>query len=173
MRFIVDIFILVSLTFIVFQDFKQRQISWFLIPLLLAGFITKAMLYKNNILIDFLFNAAFILLQLICLLFYFSIKNKKFTNILDTYLGLGDILFFVVLCTVFSPLNFIAFYLCSMILTLAGVVIYNLLAAKQTQDIPLAGAMASALMVMICIACIAPGMDFYNDTYLLTISRIQ
>jgi hypothetical protein len=171
MLLVVDILVFFSLILIVFQDFKQRQISWFLIPLSFAGFAYKASLYKENTLSVFLFNTAFIVLQLICLTIYFSIKNKKFFNIIDTYVGLGDVLFFIVLCTVFSPLNFITFYVCSMVVTLLAIIAYNLFSARQTKDIPLAGAMAGALMILIIITRMVPGVDFYNDGYLLNIIR--
>ena len=121
----------------------------------------------------FLFNAAFIMVQLICLTIYFSIKNKKFQNIIDSYLGLGDVLFFVVVGTVFSPLNFIAFYLCSMIVTLLAIIAYNSFSSKQTKDIPLAGAMAAALMILLFITWAVPGVDLYNDGYLLNILHKQ
>jgi hypothetical protein len=169
MLFIANILILLSLTVIAFQDFKQRQISWFLIPLALTGFVCKAVFYQNNVVHDFLFNASFILLQLICLTIYFSVKNKRFLNILDTYLGLGDILFLVVVCTVFSPVNFILFYLCSMILTLIGVLLYNSFATKRTADVPLAGSMAAILLVLVIVTIVFPGINFHNDTLFLTI----
>jgi hypothetical protein len=171
MLLVVDILILFSLILIVFQDFKQRQISWFLIPLSFAGFAYKASLYKDSSIADFLLNTGFILLQLICITIYFSIKNKKFLNIIDTHLGLGDILFFVVICTVFSPLNFIAFYMISMISTLLAIIAYNLFSSRQTKDIPLAGAMAGALIILMITTWAIPGIDFYNDGYLLNIIR--
>lgn len=169
MLFIANLFILFSLAVIVFQDFKQRQISWFLIPLAFTGFVCKAVFYKNSVAHDFLFNVAFILLQLICLTVYFSVKNKKLLNIMDTYLGLGDILFLVVVCTVFSPVNFILFYLFSMILTLLGVLVYNSFSRKQTNTIPLAGSMAAMLLVLVIITIIFPRLNFYNDSLVLNI----
>lgn len=86
---------------------------------------------------------------------------------MDTYLGLGDILFLVVVCAVFSPVNFIMFYLCSMILTLVGVLLYNSFSGKPTKDIPLAGSMAAMLFVLVIITIAFPGINFYNDTLLL------
>lgn len=169
MLFIANLLILLSLAVIVFQDFKQREISWFLIPVAFAGFICKAVFYKNSLVHDFLFNSVFVALQLLCLTIYFSIKNKRFLNIIDSYLGLGDILFLVVVCTVFSPVNFILFYVCSMMLTLLGVLIYNLLSAKQTRDIPLAGVMAGILLILVITTMAVPGIDFYNDAYFLNI----
>ncbi len=168
MLLIADLLIFFSLIVIVFQDFKQRQISWFLIPLALTGVLIRSMTSENNNLNNFLFNITFISVQLVLLTIYFSIKNKKFLNIIDTCLGLGDVLFFVVVSAFFSPLNFIVFYVCSMILTLTGIIVYNLLSKKRTKDIPLAGAMAVVLIVLLTTTLVFPHIDFYNDTYLLT-----
>jgi hypothetical protein len=173
MLLVVDIFLLFSLTLIVFQDFKQRQISWFLIPLSFAGFAYKAFIYKDSIVTGFLFNTLFIMLQLICLTVYFSIKNKKFHNIIDSYLGLGDVLFFIVLCVVFSPLNFIAFYMSSMVITLLTIIVYNFFSSRQTKAIPLAGSMAAALILLIICTWALPDVDFYNDSYLLNFLQKQ
>lgn len=91
-------------------------------------------------------------------------------NIVDTYLGLGDVLFLIVICTVFSPVNFILFYLLSMIVTLTGVLIYNVVSTKKTNDIPLAGAMAGMLLILLISK---PGIDLYNDAYFLNMLHIQ
>jgi hypothetical protein len=167
----VNIIILLSLVIIVHQDFKQRQISWYLLPIAFVAFVCKALLYSNNLTNDFIFNFLFIALQLVCLTLYFSIKNKKMFNIIDTYLGLGDILFFIVLCTAFSPVNFIVFYFMSMILTLTGTLIYNFFSARRTSDIPLAGAMAATLLVAFITTLMVPGINFYDDVFLLTIMQ--
>jgi hypothetical protein len=171
MLFIANLLILSSLVIIIVQDFKQRQISWVLIPVALAGFIYKAVFYKTSIVTDFLFNAAFICLQLICLTIYFSLKHKRVMNIINSYLGLGDVLFLLVVCSVFSPVNFILFYLSSMILTLSGMILYNVLSTKQSKDIPLAGAMAGALLILVVATFVFPEIDFYDDAYFLNIMQ--
>ena len=56
-----------------------------------------------------------------------------------------------------------------MMLTLLGVLIYNLLSAKQTRDIPLAGVMAGILLILVITTMAVPGIDFYNDAYFLNI----
>lgn len=142
---------------------KHRAISWVLIPLALAGFVFKGMISENIVLKDVLLNIAFVSIQLVLLTIYMSIKNKRLLNIVNTYLGLGDVLFFVVICAAFSTLNFIVFYLLSMIVTLTGVIAYNGFRKKKSVDIPLAGAMAVVLIVLMLI----PGFDFYDDGYLM------
>jgi hypothetical protein len=95
------------------------------------------------------------------------LKEKKLKNIVDSYLGLGDILFFLVLTIVFSPLNFIVFYLGSIMLI---TVIYGciILFSKQTKTlIPLAGAM-SVLLIMVLIADVMLStFNVYQDIIIL------
>lgn len=169
MLILANLLILVSLAVIVVQDFKYRQISWFLIPLALCGFVYKAFLSGDFTWRHFLLNAAFVLLQLIVLSFYFSLKRKKPINIIDSYLGLGDILFFLLLCAVFSPANFILFYVFSLLITLMSVVIYTVISKRQTPSIPLAGAMAGMVLLLMLTNFIFPHFNFYSDQFLLTI----
>lgn len=164
----VKLVVMICLVLIAFQDFKQRAISWFLIPILFVGFVFIAIqnsaweFYLNEL----LFNLCFILIQLLLLTVYMSVKNKKFVNIVNSFLGIGDILFFVVLSAAFSPVNFIVFYLASTILTLIGYVIYKSW-AKTNAEIPLAGAMASMMLVLMILNFCIPSMNFHNDNFFI------
>jgi hypothetical protein len=173
MLLIIHLLILLPLLIITFQDFKQRQISWFLIPLTLGGFVLRAFLYDEAILSSFVLNFSFIALQFVLLTIYFSMKHKRFLNIVDTYMGLGDILFFIATCAVFSPLNFIAFYISSMLLTLIAMLLYNTLSSRKTQSIPLAGAMSVGLILLMIITLLDPAINFYNDSRLLSLLHLQ
>lgn len=164
---ILNILIILCLAFIVVQDIRQRAISWILIPLILSAFIYRGLVYENMLLKDVLLNIAFVSIQLLLLTIYMSIKNKKPVNIVNTYLGLGDVLFFAVICAAFSTLNFIVFYLLSMITTLISMVLYNILSKKKSNDIPLAGGMAGVLIVLMLI----PGINFYDDGYFLDLAK--
>ncbi|MGZ6519676.1 MAG: hypothetical protein ACXVED_18980, partial [Bacteroidia bacterium] len=144
MMLITDISLLLCLGSILFQDLKQREISAILIPLLLTGFLLRG-LHSEKIqmlLNGSLINIGFVLIQLFLLTIYFSVRNKKLLNIINTYLGLGDILFFIVSCAAFSPLNFILYHISAMIFSLAGVIIYSRISRKEIREIPLAGTMS-------------------------------
>jgi hypothetical protein len=172
MLLIVDLLLLICLGIIVFQDFKQREISWLLIPTLFAAFVGKALLVigiNSTLITNTFLNVGFVLIQLVMLTLYMSIKNKKLVSIVNTYLGIGDILFFIVLCVAFSPLNYIVFYLASTILTLIGFLFYNIISKKATSEIPLAGAMAAVLLILMIVNKIKPQLNFYHDDYLLNI----
>ena len=152
------------LIIIVVQDFKSRAISWFLIPLLIIAFIAYALssLDAKQYGTYLGINLSLLLINLLGVTLFISIKEKKLTNILDSYLGLGDVLFFVVLATVFSPFNFILFFLGSIFLT---TLVYGLIALfnrKQTL-IPLAGAMSALLVITIIAQQFIPAFNFYQD----------
>lgn len=166
-----DIFLLIGLVIIVFQDFKHRAISWYLVPFTFLALLIKGLLTTSATTIflkDSLFNAAFILVQLLLISVYISIKNKKRTNIVNSYLGIGDILFFVVLCMAFSPANFIVFFIVSLVLTLIGFIVYRIAVKSAKAEIPLAGAMALLLIMLIVAGKFIPGFNVYNDGYVLS-----
>lgn len=164
--------LIIFLMLISFQDFKQREISWILIPLIFLALIFKATqsITIDNLITNTLLNLTFITIQLLLLTIYMSIKNKKMVNILQQHIGLGDLLFFVVLCLAFSPVNFIVFYILSLIATLAGCIIYvTMFSKKEMKEIPLAGGMASVLVFVLLLNKIVTHLNFYDDSNLLNI----
>lgn len=153
------------LSVVIYQDFKNREISWFLIPLLLIIGITNALIsidYK-----DFLtyagINLAIVMLNLLGVTLFISLKEKKIKNIIDTYLGLGDILFFFVLTVLFSPFNFILFFIGSILLTSLVYIIVMLFDKIKQPLIPLAGAMSLVLIVALAFQHFYPSLNFYQD----------
>lgn len=168
MIFWLSILLVALLAVVVYQDFKSRAMSWFLIPILfvLAAFKAFHQLQLSDIINYMLINLSILVINLLGVALLVSIKEKKFTNIIDTYLGLGDILFFVVLSVVFSPFNFILFYLGSIsILTLVYGSI-TLLRKKQIL-VPLAGAMSLMLMVVLITEQATTIFNCYNDLLVL------
>jgi len=163
-------FILVTLLgVVVYQDFKSREISWFLIPLLVIGFAVTA-LFKMHVL-DFLsylgVNITIVAVNLFGVTLLVSLKEKKLTNILKNHLGLGDVLFFIVLTFVFSPINFVFFYLGSVfVITLIYSVIIIFFKGKN-HLIPLAGAMSFLLIGILVYAHFSISLNLYQDIILI------
>lgn len=150
---------------LVFQDFKSRAISWFLIPLLIVGFVFYGLqqISIEELITYFGINFLIVALNLLGVTFIVSLKERQLTNILKNYLGLGDVLFFLVLTVVFSPFNFIIFYLGSIFLT---ALIYGgiMLFSKQKEVlIPLAGAMSLLLVFTMVTEQLVPSVQFYQD----------
>jgi hypothetical protein len=168
--FVLDLILYLCLGCIAFQDLKFRLISWYFLPLLLAGFVFKGIQEQgpSEFLLTSSFNLGFVILQLLLLTLYISLKNRKFINIINTYIGIGDVLFFVVLCTAFSTLNFIAFYVLALMITIFGVAIFHLFSKGKTKEIPLAGSMAIVLIIVIFSSSFY-GVSRYADAPLLNV----
>lgn len=131
---------------VIIQDFRERAISWWTLPWVLLGGVYSAWsseLWEPWFL---LFNGGFILIQLLGVSLYFSIKHKTWVNITQHHLGLGDILFFFAITPLFSPVHFCSFFIGSLLLTLLVAGIYHLL-VKHIKTIPLAGAMSISWLV--------------------------
>ena len=161
----ITVILLSLLAAVVFQDFKHRAISWFLIPLLFIGFVAYALLSIDvyELLTYFSINSYIVLSCLLGVTAIISFKEKKFTNILKNHLGLGDALFFLVLTVVFSPLNFLAFYVGSIFISCLIYLSILLLNKNKQSTFPLAGGMSLMLMVIIITTQFIPSLNFYQD----------
>lgn len=165
MSIIIVILFISLLSVVVYQDFKSRAISWMLIPLLCAvGVVNGWFAIGWPTFITYLgINLSIVFINLLGVTLFISLKEKKVKNIIDSYLGLGDVLFFVVLTTIFSPINFVVFFLGSMLIS---TMIYGSiqLANQQKQTlIPLAGAMSAMLIITLVLQLAMPSLNFYND----------
>lgn len=159
------------LVILAFQDFRERKISWFLLPLLFFSLVLSGIesLSLKQLLAYFSVNFGFIVLQITSLTIYFSIKKRKFTNIINQYIGIGDLLFFVVLCAAFSPVNFIFFYCTCLLISLVWVLFYHFAVRKEIKEIPLAGIFSILLIFILAINNFSPAINFYDDKFILSI----
>ncbi len=137
---LLQVLLALALLAVFYQDRKYRAVYWWMYPLLvvLLLFLKKETISWPVILQDGLCNLVFLILQLLVLSMYFSLKKKRWVNITAGYLGWGDILFLIAATVYFSPLNYFAFYLLSLIV----VILLVLLSGKYKLDnykIPLAG----------------------------------
>ena len=154
MQLIINIMIVVVLTGIAVQDFRLRAIHWLWIPALAALFVVQNAdhLPTSALLFNLGFNLAFLLLQAIVLTIWFSMRERKFTNIIDRYIGLGDILFFVALAFAFEPVSFVLVFTVTLLFSLIGYGGFLLLRPHSNQQIPLAGLMAIPIAVIVIVS---------------------
>ena len=160
------------LIIVAYQDFNERKIHWILIP---ACFF---LLYWNAIksvgLIEafkFTFqNFLFFSLQIILVSTYFFLKYKKSLNIINTFLGIGDVLFLLAICPGFAPVNFIIFYLITLILGLTGFLIYRKVIAVTSSEIPLAGIIAISMGSLFLYKDLGRGFDIYDNEFLVNLA---
>jgi hypothetical protein len=136
-KIIVLSFFLLGSTIISFQDFKSRLISAWVILLYLACCICFVLLFQNFYAL--LFNSLGTLIYFgfvfsILFLYYFF-KEKKLTNIIDSKIGLGDILIFIAIGLTLEMINLIIFFTISFCIS----AIAGLLLARSNKTVPLAG----------------------------------
>ena len=169
MKYLLDTLSVLLLALLALQDFKYRGISWYLLPLLFISLLMQALTSNSfqNIVFWFALNLLFVFLQMVLLLIYFGVKEKRFVNIINTKIGIGDILFFIVIGVSFSNINFIFFYLLGLLFTLLAVLVYYLISRKPIGDIPLAGSIALLLIICIFCRCFYTPFNFYDDAFLL------
>jgi len=171
MVFIIVKLIVVGLLFITFlQDLRERAVHLFLFPLLLLGFIAISL--QNNswpvLAGNYLLNLLFLAIQIIVLYAYFSIRKGKPTAIVGVMMGWGDILFWLVTGAVFTPANYIFFFLASLIFSLFFHFLLSIvLVGEEHTKVPLAGHQALFLIFMFILQLFFPNLNFYNDSLLL------
>lgn len=163
--------ILFSLLLLIFiQDMKFRAVSWLAFPVLFAVGVWYSLSIQynlNHVFTHLGMNLLFLMVQFFVVSLYFSLKERRFVNILKAYLGLGDVLFLVSIAALFSPFNFILFYLISIVLVAA----IHLLVSLFTQvnpKIPLAGMQAIMLIVVLILCNFILDINTYQDDWLYT-----
>jgi hypothetical protein len=163
--------IMMVLAGMVYQDFKFRGIYWWLFPLLLFLFVLDALLHFTfaGTLSSAGANLLFLSAQVLFLSAYVSLRNRKLTNIFKGYFGLGDLLFLLCLSFCFSFLNYIAFYLLSLMLVILLTLVFNGRSGDKGKKIPLAGYQALFLILLLGIGFFIKGFDLRSDTLLLNL----
>lgn len=170
MNYILDITIIIVLLAIAYQDFRLRAFSWILVPILLTLFTINCIHIQGA---DLIFKP--ILTNIVTLGFIMvgtvgviSLRRLKLINPLDNLIGIGDILLFLLLCTFFSPVNYIVFIVSSLVLITLVWGIYLLVVRDWAITIPLAGALAVLLVLLIGAKWLFR-FNYYDDELSLAI----
>jgi hypothetical protein len=166
---LVKLISIIILLIIFAEDMRCRSVHWFWFPLLAVLLIalnhledqtTSQMLTSSSL------NVAFLLVQLLLVTIYFSVKRGKMINITKGLLGWGDILFIVTMALYFPFINFIFFHVISLIVVLISWLIYIKLNSKRHHHVPLAGLQAVSFALLLLISCWNPAMKLTNDDLL-------
>lgn len=169
---VIKILTLIVLLLIFVQDVKERSVYWFLFPVLVMLFFLTHLL-EHHLFADtwlpVLINISFLALQFVLVSVYFSVKNKGWVNITTDLLGLGDILFLVSLAFYLSVLNFLFFYIVSLIVVLLVWVFWQAIAKEKGKQIPLAGLQALVFIAFLTCAWWFKLIDATNDTWLVSL----
>jgi len=133
--------LIAMLAILFIQDIRRREISLYL---LLATFILVVVFMVSSSRINFInlgLNILFVILQVLFLIVYLYFTGRKPSLLLKNFLGIGDILFWLVPAFYFQTLEFILYSLVCYISIMLG---YGVLFAfkRKATTIPLAGFMA-------------------------------
>lgn len=165
---LLKLFLIFVLIMIVYQDLRFQAVSWIFFVIGFA--LTLIMSIKENYLTDLLVNSTinslFILFQLSIIYLFTWIKFKKRSNIFKSVFGLGDFLFLIMIIPLFSPLNFVVFFITSAIFTLFVYFILYWIKIYNKQRVPLAG-LQSLFLFIVLISQIFSKFNLYNDYYIL------
>lgn len=142
--------IVLALLLVFWQDHIYRAVSWPAFPALGILFFlhSSLVLELQTILMNFLICFLFILSQAGIITLYFSLKEKRWVNLFKGYLGPGDFLFLIASAFLFSPVNYLLFYMCSLTIVLAWEIIRRFLLRTEDRKIPLAGIQALMMAAM-------------------------
>lgn len=142
--------LLCSVLFIVFcQDVKKRTIH---ISLPLSLFILALAINYFSEDLKFgavLYNIIFVFINILGLIMYFSFKTKALVNPIDSFIGLGDIVFFLALTPLFNLRPFILFFVFGLLFSLLAHWFFSFF--KDTTTIPLAGYLSVFLILNIVV----------------------
>ncbi|WP_124582128.1 hypothetical protein [Pedobacter sp. KBW06] len=148
---------------------RYRAVYWICFPIL--AILLFGLKYSLTGLWDALtetgYGLLFLLIQLLFLWVYFSVKNRKVVNLTNDYLGWGDILFLIVITFYLSPGNYVLFYIGSLILVLLySIGMGGLQAKKSNKHIPLAGLQAMLLALLMITDYFFKAFTLYSDGWI-------
>lgn len=165
---VLQLIVLLSLAFIFYQDMRYRAVYWFCFPVLaiFLGVLKFNHTSFSMFVTDVGYGVLFLILQLTLLSAYFSIKNRSLINITRSHLGWGDILFLIALTFYFSPINFVLFYVLSLITVLIFVIVKTVIGEVEgIRHIPLAGLQAALFGLLLVSQVFFKDMSFYDDQW--------
>lgn len=126
----------------ILQDFKTRQIWWFL-PLILA--VGGVVINWNQLQVEnVLFGLAFLVLLILVLYAYILIRYKS-TKLFAEYFGIGDLLILIALVPFFEFRHFVFFFTLATLFSVLGHLLMNWF--KKQESIPYAGYLSIFLLV--------------------------
>lgn len=171
MNYLLHISLILLSAILAFQDIKTRQISLYVLLLWLG--VALAIVFQKypvkEVGFNTLVNGSFVLIVFLILTAYFSAKEKQIVNIIDKYIGLGDLAFFLLLGVCFSPANYLLFFTCGLFLTLVGSVLLQLFYRNTAPEIPLAGAFAVQFIFLLSLRYFIRDFDPYSDSWMYKI----
>ncbi|WP_299272409.1 general secretion pathway protein [uncultured Psychroserpens sp.] len=130
------IILIILFVLIFLQDYKERQVYWFLFPL--VGLCSGLLFYQSTLpelfLVSIALNSGFIIFLLLIVVLYAKLILKL--NVSEAF-GLGDALLFISLIFSFSTVSFLTIFVFALCFSL----VTHLILKKRSKlkTVPLAG----------------------------------
>lgn len=150
LQLILKIVLIAFLVILFLQDIRRREISLYLLLATFATVLALEFSINGIALADFGLNFLFVVLQVLFLMFYLFFTGRKPAELLKSYLGLGDVLFWLIPTLYFQFLEFILFSLICYIAIVVGYGIQYLIKRKSA-TIPMAGFMALFMAIYMAV----------------------
>ena len=133
---VLKIILIVLFALIFIQDYKERQVYWFLFPLvaLCSGFLFYTSTLPELFLVSIALNSSFIIILLLVVVLYAKLVLKL--KVSETF-GLGDALLFMGLVFSFSTVSFLTIFVFALFFSL--VIHVMLKKYSKLKTVPLAG----------------------------------
>jgi len=156
----IRVLICIALLFVIIQDFKFRAVHWIIFPVLWALMVADSLLRLR--IIDYIFGSAVNLLIIVVqggILYAYYFANGKDLRYIRSILGVGDVLFIVIMAFAFTWTSFMFYYIVGLLFALLLWLIIIWLSKKQKRLIPLAGLLAIYMMIIMIIDIVLPDFD--------------
>lgn len=171
MNALLDVLVFIVMGLIAYYDFKSRSIWLILFPITMIILFLRGILKLSfeQLLYNSMINIGFVFLQFFLVSIYFSLKNRRLTNIINKYIGLADILLMLAFCFCFSPLNFMVFIFFNLLICLIIAIIIFLFNRKISFQLPFAGILALSLCILIIGSYFNNAINFFSDENWITL----
>lgn len=153
------VLLLLALIIVFLQDIKERQVYWFLFPIIAicSGILLYMQMFLELFYTTLIINIAFVLVLLSIVVLYSNLKMKQ--SITKTF-GLGDGLLFLALAFTFPSITFLILFVFGLLFSLVIHLFSNKLSKFPT--VPLAG----YLSLFFAIIYLGHWIGFLNFLYL-------
>lgn len=143
MTLILNILLILSLVLIIFQDFKYRSVSIYLLIFSSLGFIILGYLSSRISIVEVGINILFVFILLLAVYLYLLIKNLSLESSILDGIGAADIVLFFALSFYIQPEFFILLLISSFISSL----ISSYLIQDFKKKVPLAAFLSLSIIV--------------------------
>jgi len=158
--------VVIILVAVAWQDFKYRAVDTWMFPLAVALVILQSVMLHTFSWTSVGINLLIIALQLTLLNLLMYWQRKEWLMAGERWMGWGDVAFFGVLACCFSPVNFVVFYVFSLLFILIASLAVAI-AGYKVGRIPLAGGQAALLAAIWLCDYSYRGQRLYMDIDLM------